>query len=526
MRDGVRRRALQGAAALHGRPRGVPRRGDLHLRRRRRRAGGGAQGVLRRPELRLPDLRRRRAGRPRPVRRPDQEGRRRGPRAGGPAGAAVPVRARQHRRQVRPRPRRRPRSTRSARAPGSCSSIRDRSKVDAFAREVASMVGPSTWRRRAPRCAGPSNRPRGVRPGAATADRRGRAGPARRARPLPHLRDPRFNLERETLKLVIQQPMSIGRTTTEIGPDDFTHPTYRAVWALVEASGGTVAGAADAPGRPAPRERATDPAVAAAVSELGVEPLKKEPTAAYVAQHVVRAARAHCAAADRRDQVEAAAHQPGRARRRRTTGCSASWPRWRSTGASSATGSSGRSEAAPSDPAPPSTSRRGSGCWPGRRPRIGRRGRRHPGGALPARPAARRVPWEQVEAADWDAESETLRLSEVGTWGEPRPTYSLALTEPGRLLELVRERITASVVLQRHVPIHGKRGVRVIARRAPTGSRELTWLFEYDEGIDPADPFVDHAAREALTAAHERGRRGLTRRPIAPAPGGSTRKSG
>ena len=116
-------------------------------------------------------------------------------------------------------------------------------------------------------------------------------------------------------------------------------------------------------------------------------------------------------------------------------------------------------------------------------------------------PPPRRVPWEQVEAADWDLESETLRVSEVGTWGEPRPAYDLTMTEPGRLLELVRERITASVVLQRHVAIRGKRGVRVIARRAAAGSRELSWLFEYDEGIDPADPFVELAAREALGAA-------------------------
>ena len=116
-------------------------------------------------------------------------------------------------------------------------------------------------------------------------------------------------------------------------------------------------------------------------------------------------------------------------------------------------------------------------------------------------PPPRRVPWEQVEAADWDLESETLRVSEVGTWGQPRPSYELTMTEPGRLLELVRERITSSVVLQRHVPIHGKRGVRVIARRSAAGGRELSWLFEYDEGIDPADPFVDHAAREALSAA-------------------------
>jgi len=116
-------------------------------------------------------------------------------------------------------------------------------------------------------------------------------------------------------------------------------------------------------------------------------------------------------------------------------------------------------------------------------------------------PPPLRIAWEQVEAADWDAESDTLRVSEVGTWGQPRPSYEVVVTEPGRLIELVRERITASVVLQRHVPIVGKRGVRVIARRAPSGGRELSWLFEYDEGIDPTDPFVDHAAREALTAA-------------------------
>ena len=43
--------------------------------------------------------------------------------------------------------------------------------------------------------------------------------------------------------------------------------------------------------------------------------------------------------------------------------------------------------------------------------------------------------------------------------------------------------------------------MRVIARRAATGARELTWLFEYDPGIDPDDPFVEHAAQEALAAA-------------------------
>jgi hypothetical protein len=112
-----------------------------------------------------------------------------------------------------------------------------------------------------------------------------------------------------------------------------------------------------------------------------------------------------------------------------------------------------------------------------------------------------RVPWEQVESADWDSERAVLRVREVGTWGEPRPEYLLTIADPGRLLELVRERVTSTVVLQRHVPVDGSRGVRVIARRAPSGRREVAWLFQYDEGIDPADPQVVLAADRALATA-------------------------
>ncbi len=114
-----------------------------------------------------------------------------------------------------------------------------------------------------------------------------------------------------------------------------------------------------------------------------------------------------------------------------------------------------------------------------------------------------RVPWEHVESADWDTDGELLRVREVGSWGQRRPEYHVAIIDPGRLLELVRERVTATVLLQRHVAIEGSRGVRVIARRAPSGRREVTWLFEYDEGIDPAEPLVAQAAETALSAAQE-----------------------
>jgi hypothetical protein len=117
--------------------------------------------------------------------------------------------------------------------------------------------------------------------------------------------------------------------------------------------------------------------------------------------------------------------------------------------------------------------------------------------------AGTRLAWEDVEAADWDRDSGELRFAEVGHWGEQRVEHRYAITEPRRLLELVRERVTASVLLVRHVPIDGRRGVRVIARRPPSGHRAVRWLFEYDEGIDPDDPAVRLAADTALRAARD-----------------------
>jgi hypothetical protein len=117
-----------------------------------------------------------------------------------------------------------------------------------------------------------------------------------------------------------------------------------------------------------------------------------------------------------------------------------------------------------------------------------------------------RVPWEQIEAADWDRDEGRLRVSEVGTWGEQRPVHTFAIPDSSardahRLLQLLRERVTASVLISRHVPVSGRRGVRVVARRAPSGRSPVTWVYEYDAGIDPADPFVRAAAETALAAA-------------------------
>ena len=67
----------------------------------------------------------------------------------------------------------------------------------------------------------------------------------------------------------------------------------------------------------------------------------------------------------------------------------------------------------------------------------------------------------------------------------------------------MRERVTASVCSTRHVAVTGRRGVRVVARRAPSGRSEVSWVYEYDEGIDPDDPVVRAAAETALARARE-----------------------
>jgi len=114
-----------------------------------------------------------------------------------------------------------------------------------------------------------------------------------------------------------------------------------------------------------------------------------------------------------------------------------------------------------------------------------------------------RIPWQQVERADWARTEERLRLNEVGEFGKVRPEYSFEIDDPGLLLELIRERVTASVVLQRHVAVSGSKGLFVIARRAPRGDGAITWAYEFELGVDPADPAVMEAAQRGLDAAAE-----------------------
>lgn len=156
--------------------------------------------------------------------------------------------------------------------------IRDRSKVDAFARELAGMLGID-----------PNDVQREVRR-AANREQATASGPATQAVApgLPDPRDPRLTLERETLKLVLQFPGTIAPALAEVSDEDFTHPAYRAVWAAVVAAGG--AAAADSQWGARLADNAPHEALRALITALTVEavPTAKEPGPDYAAVHVHR----------------------------------------------------------------------------------------------------------------------------------------------------------------------------------------------------------------------------------------------
>ncbi|MFI6477578.1 hypothetical protein ACIBH1_06585 [Nonomuraea sp. NPDC050663] len=106
-------------------------------------------------------------------------------------------------------------------------------------------------------------------------------------------------------------------------------------------------------------------------------------------------------------------------------------------------------------------------------------------------PDGGRVPYEEIEKASWDQRGLTVIRAD-GT------TVRVAVTEPGRVPEALRERVNSTIVVNKHVNLPGvDGGVRLVARRKPGGD-VLGWTFVFDEGLDPADPGLRAQAEQAL----------------------------
>ena len=98
--------------------------------------------------------------------------------------------------------------------------------------------------------------------------------------PAPDPRERRLEAERGTLRLLIRAPETFGENWNDLSPDDFTHPTYRAMFESVLTAG-------DGPGIWTQRvlEANPDPVLEQLVVSLAVEPVLREPTKAYAREY-------------------------------------------------------------------------------------------------------------------------------------------------------------------------------------------------------------------------------------------------
>lgn len=104
---------------------------------------------------------------------------------------------------------------------------------------------------------------------------------------------------------------------------------------------------------------------------------------------------------------------------------------------------------------------------------------------VPAGDLASGVEWNMIERASWDGEESVLDVVEVPDASGRKRRRRLAISRPGRLVDVVREQVTASVVISRHITVEGRRGVWVTGRRSRHG--DIAWSVVLDSGIDIAD---------------------------------------
>ncbi len=440
-------------------------------------------------------------------------GRRGRARAGRPPGAALPLRARQRRRQVRPRPRRRA-GRRAAR--GGAAGLQHPRQVEGRRVRPRARRHGRRRRRRGPRRGAAGRRPP-VAPGDAWRapcgpPRRGprRGSPAPRP-PLPDLRDPRFSIERETAQARLQHPAVVGRTAADVGANDFTHPTYRA------RVGGGVRG------RRPDRRRCRRPGWADSAARR-----RERPRRLLGDQRARRRAAADSEGPRRRLRRRARLPAPGahracgaspsvKSRLQRTNPVEHATDYNRMFGELVALEQHRREPCASASMGDAVRRRFGRRTPPVARSAPGERvlaWAQAAGGHVVAgtRDAfylrgrcrrAVRLPWEQVEAADWDRDT-------VGAPGHRGRHLGRAAagarrrrsTSPATCSALVRERVTASD--RAAAPRPGRRPARSARDRAPRPGRRCArwqWVYEYDEGVDPDDPAVRAAAAAALAQA-------------------------
>ncbi|MBA2445755.1 MAG: hypothetical protein H0V49_10550 [Nocardioidaceae bacterium] len=120
---------------------------------------------------------------------------------------------------------------------------------------------------------------------------------------------------------------------------------------------------------------------------------------------------------------------------------------------------------------------------------------------LVGKDGSRRIGWENIERGEWHGDEAVLEVVELAGWGQPEKVMRVELSEAGLLLQLIRERVTKSVVVTAYAAVRGRRGLTVVGRRSPVGDGPVTWSYVLAEGLDPDDELVRGVADRALREA-------------------------
>lgn len=105
--------------------------------------------------------------------------------------------------------------------------------------------------------------------------------------------------------------------------------------------------------------------------------------------------------------------------------------------------------------------------------------------------------WHEVDQARWVGDDGTLEVLTLPEGSAPARTYHVLLGDPGQLPELVRERVTSSIVVSERVTLPGNVRARIMARRVPDGEG-VRWSVIYEDGVMPGDAQLQEATRAAV----------------------------
>ncbi len=102
------------------------------------------------------------------------------------------------------------------------------------------------------------------------------------------------------------------------------------------------------------------------------------------------------------------------------------------------------------------------------------------------------VPWHEILRASWTDDGTRLFWHTIDA---PLARHEVVVTSPGRLPEVVLERVGQTIVMQQTVELAPGRRATLTGRRPAVGDGEVRWSVVPSRGVDLSRPDLAEAAR-------------------------------